>query len=204
MKGFCCAAVRLLPEIIRSFHKRYPAVTFELYTATAEHIRDRMDRGLTDVGLLLEPVNVEKYDYIRLNRREQWVVVMSPDSPLAKLEAVTPKDLQGLPLILPCRLNVRSELVNWFGEDFEKMNVLFTSNLPSNSSVMVHYRLAYSFAICGSIAFWDKKNITYRPLSPELTATSVLAWKHGQPFGLAAEKFIGYVKKNLRTESEDT
>lgn len=32
------AAVRLLPEIIRSFHKRYPAVTFELYTATAEHI----------------------------------------------------------------------------------------------------------------------------------------------------------------------
>ena len=44
-----------------------------------------MDRGLTDIGLLLEPINMEKYDYIRLNREEQWVAVIPPDSPLAKL-----------------------------------------------------------------------------------------------------------------------
>ncbi len=39
------AAVQLLPELMRSFHERYPAVTFDLYTATADHIKDRMDRG---------------------------------------------------------------------------------------------------------------------------------------------------------------
>ena len=61
-----------LPALFRAFHAQYPAVTFDLYTATADHIQDRMDRGLTDLGLLLEPVNMEKYDYIRLNHREQW------------------------------------------------------------------------------------------------------------------------------------
>lgn len=196
------AAVQMLPELFRSFHRRYPAVTFDIYTATADHVKDRMDRGLTDVGLLLEPVNMEKYDYIRLNRREQWVVVMHPDSPLAEIERITPKDLVGLPLILPRRLDVRSELAHWFGDEFEKLNILFTSNLSSNSSIMVHNKLAYSIIIKGSISFWDREKITYRPLSPELTATSVLAWKRKQPFGLAAEKFIQYAKDTLHTEQE--
>lgn len=191
------AAVQILPDIIRSFHRRYPAVTFDLYTATAEHIKDRMDRGLTDIGLLLEPVSMEKYEYIRMNEKEQWVVVMHPDSPLARQEAVTADDLKDLPLILPRRLSVQSELAAWFGKDFEKLNVLFTSNLPSNSSVMVHHRLAYALIILGSVSFWDDKKVTYRPLSPALTATSVLAWKRRQPFGAAAEKFIEYVRENL-------
>src|SRR5699024_5392727 len=117
-------AVQLLPKLIQSFHERYPAVTFDLYTATADHIRDRMDRGLTDVGLLLEPVSMEKYDYIALNPQEQWVVAMSPGAPLAKLLRITPEDLKGAPLILPRRLDVQSELARWFGDEFEKLNIL--------------------------------------------------------------------------------
>ena len=118
------AAVQVLPDLIRGFHERYPAVTFDLYTATADHVKERMDRGVTDIGLLLEPIDKEKYDYIGLNCREQWVVVIPPDSPLAELDAVSPKDLRGLPLILPHRLNVQSELARWFGYEFEKLNIL--------------------------------------------------------------------------------
>lgn len=188
------AAVQMLPELFRSFHQQYPGVSFDLYTATADHVKDRMDRGLTDVGLLLEPVNIEKYDYIRLNRREQWVVAMHPDTPLARLECITPDDLRGLPLILPQRADVQGELAGWFGNDFEKLNVLFTSNLPSTSSVMVHHKLAYSLIIRGSVSFWDQKKITCRPLSPALTAASVLAWKRQQPFAAAAAKFIEYAR----------
>lgn len=191
------AAVQILPDLIRGFHDRYSAVTFDLYTATADHIKERMDRGVTDVGLLLEPINKEKYDYIRLNNDEQWVIVMTPDSPLAQLEAVSPEDLRGLPLILPHRPNVQSELARWFGDEFENLNVLFTANLPSNSSIMVYSGLAYSVIIKGSISFWDPEKITYRPLSPNLSAPSVIAWRRKQPFSLAAEKFIGYAKETL-------
>lgn len=190
-------AVQLLPELFDSFHKRYPAVTFELYTATADHIKDRMDRGLTDVGLLLEPVDMEKYDHIRLNKREKWVVAMHPDAPLAKLERIAPGDLAGQPLILPRRLKVQSALASWFGDDFGKLNVLMTSNLPSNSCVMSNRGFAYSIIIKGSISFWDPEKIIYRPLYPEIMATSVLAWKRKQPFSIAAEKFIRYVKEQM-------
>ncbi len=198
------AAVQDLPELFRAFHQRYPAVSFDLYTASADHIMDRMDRGLTDVGLLLEPVSMEKYEYIRMNSRERWVVAMHPDSPLAVLERITPEDLKGLPLILPRRLDVQSEIANWFGDDFEKLNVFFTSNLIANSSVMVHSRLAYSIVIQGSITFWDREKITYRPLEPELTADSVLAWKRKQPFGPAASRFISFAREKLKSGRKKT
>lgn len=196
------SAVQLLSELIRDFHARYPAVSFDLYTATADHITDRMDRGLTDIGLLMEPVNMEKYDFIRLSRREKWVAVMPPDSPLAAKPYVTAADMEDKPLLLPRRLNVQSELASWFGSAFDRLNVLFTSNLPSNSAVMVYNKLAYALIVEGSIRFWDKRCVVCRPLYPELTAACTLAWKRRQPFGLAASKFIAHVKKALYEKEE--
>lgn len=122
---------------------------------------------------------------------------MHPDAPLARKEAVTVEDLKQIPLILPRRLSVQSELASWFGDDFGRLDVLFTSNLPSNSNIMVHNRLACALVIKGSISFWDERKIAYRPLSPELKASSVLAWRRQQPFGLAATKFIEHMKAEL-------
>ncbi|MFR2776389.1 MAG: LysR family transcriptional regulator [Anaerostipes sp.] len=190
-------AVQILPEIIRNFREIYPKVTFDLYTATADHVKDRMDRGLIDIGLLLEPINMDKYDFIRLNQKERWVVSMHPDAPLAKKDYVTAEDLAGVPLMMPHRLNVQSELASWFGDSYEKLNVIFKINLPANGSVMVYHRLAYALTVTGSIEFWDNDKLVYRPLFPELTATSALAWKRHQPFGRAVEKFIEYLKVHI-------
>lgn len=188
------ASVQLLPDLFKSFHEKYPRVTFDIYTATADHVKDQMDRGLVDIGLLLEPIDIEKYDFIRLDMKERWVALMRPDSPLAEKDSVTAEELSELPLILPRRLRVQSELASWFGGYYEKLNVLFTSNLSTNSAIMVNQGLAYSVVVEGAVPFWDQSKITYRPLYPELTATSVLAWKRGQPFSLAATKFIEHIK----------
>lgn len=102
-------------------------------------------------------------------------------------------------MILPRRMGVQGELASWFGDYYEKLNVVFTSNLSTNGAVMVSNGLAYSLVI-GGAAFWDQSKVTYRPLYPELTATSVLAWKRGQPFSLAATKFINHMKCFLGME----
>ena len=153
-----------------------------------------MEKGLIDIGVLLEPVDIEKFEFIRLQGKERWVVLMRPDDPLAEKEAVNAKDLENMPLILPRRTNVQNELSNWLGDFFQEQQVLFTSNLTTNSAIIVQRGLAYSLVIEGAIPFWDKEKIAYRPLSPELTANSVLAWKRQQPFSLAATKFIEYMK----------
>ena len=188
------AAVQVLPNLIKTFREKYPQVTFDIFTATADLVKEQMDKGLLDIGLLLEPVDMEKYDFIRLEVKEKWVVLMRPDSPLAEKETVTAKDLSALPLILPRRMNVQNDLASWFGNYYVDLNVVFTSNLSTNSAVMVTGGLAYSLVIEGAVPFWDQSKVTYRPLAPSLTATSVLAWKRGQPFSLAAAKFIEHIK----------
>lgn len=188
------ASVRLLPELFKTFREKYPLVSFDIFTATADLVKEQMDKGLIDIGLLLEPVDMEKYDFIRLSEREKWVVLMRPDDPLAEKKLVTAKDLSALPLILPRRMSVQSELASWFGEYYEGLNVVFTSNLSTNGAVMVNNGLAYSLVIEGAVQYWDKSRVIYRPLSPELTSTSVLAWKRRQPFSLAATKFIEHIK----------
>lgn len=188
------AAVQVLSEAIEAFHNKYPLVSYDIFTATADLVKEQMEKGLVDIGVLLEPVDMEKFDFIRLAEKEQWVVLMRPDDPLAKKEAVSAKDLKNMPLILPRRTNVQNELSNWLGDSFQSAKVLFTSNLSTNGAIMVQRGLAYSIAIEGAVPFWDREKITYRPLYPELTANSVLAWKKQQPFTLAADRLIEHLK----------
>lgn len=188
------AAMQVLPEIIEDFHEKYPLVTFDIFTGNADMVKEQMEKGLIDIGVLLEPIDIEKFDFIRLREKERWVVLMRPDDSLAQKETVSAKDLENMPLILPRRTNVQNELSNWFGDFFQEQQVLFISNLTTNSALMVQRGLAYSLVIEGSIPYWDKEKIAYRPLCPELTANSVLAWKKQQPFSLAATKFIEYMK----------
>ena len=188
------AAVQVLPEIIESFRERYPLVTYDIFTGNADLIKEQMEKGLIDIGVLLEPIDMEKFDFIRLTGKERWVVLMRPDNPLAEKAAVSAKDLEGLSLILPRRTNVQNELSNWFGDSLKNTQILFTSNLSTNGAIMVEKGLACSLVIEGSVPFWDKEKIVYRSLLPELTANSVLAWKKQQPFSLAATKFIEHMK----------
>ncbi len=189
------ASVQLLPELFKAFHQKYPRVNFDILTATADLVKDNMDKGLLDLGLLLEPVDVEKYDYVRLDVKERWVALMPPNSPLAEKKNVTAKDLHNLPLVLPRRMKVQSELASWFGDYYKDLNVLFTCDLSTNGAIMVNQGLAYSLVIEGAIPFWDQSKIACRPLYPELISTSVLAWKRGQPFSLATTKFIEFLKR---------
>lgn len=188
------AAMQELPEIIASFREKYPLVTFDLLTGSADMVKEQMEKGLIDIGVLLEPIDIEKFDFIRLKEKERWVVLMRPDDPLARKDGVTANDLKGKPLILPRRTNVQNEVLNWLGSAYQERQVLFTGNFATNSALMVQRGLAYSLVIEGAVPFWDKEKIVSRPFSPELTASSVFAWKKQQPFSLAAGKFIRHMR----------
>ncbi len=53
-------------------------------------------------------------------------------------------------MILPERMNVQSELANWFGKDFSKLQIAFTSNLGTNAGVMAANGLGYPISIEGA------------------------------------------------------
>ena len=188
------AAGTVLARCCEAFHAQYPLVAFDLLTAKADVVKEQMAKGLLDVGLLLEPVHMDKYDYIRLPEREEWGVLMRPDDALAGRKCLTAEELSALPLILPRRLSVQSELANWFGSAYSRLNICFTSNLSTNFSLMVRQGLGYAIVIHGSLPLLDETKMAYRPLSPALWTTSVLAWRRQQPFSLAATALSRFSK----------
>lgn len=183
-------AVEELARICKSYKEKYPLVQFGLHTGTADKIYEMMNKGLVDIGLFLEPVNTTGLDYIRVQGSDHWVVAMKPDDPLAKKEVITKEDLLGLPLILPERANVQSELANWFGKDFDKLNVAFTSNLGTNAGVMALNGLGYPISIEGAVRYWREELLVQRRLFPETKTSTVIAWKRNIPYSTAVLRFI--------------
>ena len=190
-----------LTRLLTAFQGQNPLVRFAIYSGNSDNIKERIERGLLDVGLLQEPVDISKYSFVRTPCREQWGVLVRADSELAAKDSLSPEELAGVPLIMPRRPSIQGEIANWFGDYYDKIQVLFTSNLPASSAVMANQGLAYSINTCGSVDFWDQTKLTHRPLKPELVSTCALAWKRQQPFGTAAEKFISHIRKCL-TEKE--
>lgn len=183
-------AVETLAKICKKYKEKYPLVQFAIHTGTADNISEMMNKGLVDIGLFLEPVSTEGMDYIRMQGCDHWVVSMRVDDPLVKKEVITKKDLLKLPLILPERTNIQSELANWFGKDFSRLNIAFTSNLGTNAGVMAINGLGYPISIEGAMRYWRKDLVVQKTLSPEIMASTVIAWRRNIPYSPAVSKFI--------------
>lgn len=187
-------AVETLAKICKQFRKKYPLVQFVLHTGTADSILERMGKGLVDIGLFLEPVNTEGLDYIRIQGSDHWVITMKTTDPLAKKERITKEDLLPLPLILPERSNVQSELANWFGKDFSKLHIAFTSNLGTNAGIMAMHGLGYPVSIEGAARYWRKDLVVQKRLYPEMKTSTVIAWRRNLPYSAAVSRFIEEMK----------
>lgn len=183
-------AVEILAKICGSYREKYPLVQFALHTGTADHISEMMSKGLVDIGIFLEPVNTEGLDYIRIQGSDHWVVTMKADDPLAVKDVITKKDLIGLPLILPERTNIQSELANWFGRDFSRLNVAFTSNLGTNAGVMAIHGLGYPVSVEGAVRYWNRELLVQKRLSPEIKTSTVIAWRRNIPYSPVVSRFI--------------
>ena len=81
-------AAAILPEAVTSFRAKYPGVTFDLYSDIATHVKERLDRGILDLGLLIQPGNIEKYDFIKLDISDRCGVLMNAAAPWRKKSAL--------------------------------------------------------------------------------------------------------------------
>lgn len=192
-------AVWLLAEMIEAFKEKYPQITYSIYTCNADSSKERIDSGLADLALLLEPVDMERYDFLRLPVKEHWGVLMRADDPLAQKSAVTPTDMLGKTIIAPWRSKVRQELRSWLGEHVSSINPPILSNMSTNASIMVYNGLGYAFCMAGGRPFLDESKIVCKPLDPPLTASVALAWKTHQPSSVTVSKFIAFAREYIKS-----
>ena len=190
---------RMLPKVLSAFSERYPKVKSELYSADGDDIREKLDRGDLDFGILVEPVETAKYDFFRLPYRETWGVLMRKDDPLAEKEAIGREEILSMPLILPRREIVQDNIAGWLGADRNQLHILAAHNLLNTAALLVEAGLGYVVCVGGSFEIRGGENLCFVPLAPERTTGHVLAWKKNRVFHSAANRFREYVRE---TEAE--
>ena len=189
-----------LAGLLVSFQMLHPQVTYQIYSGNADHIKEQIERGTLDLGLLLEPVDISKYDIIRLPVKEQWGVHIREDSPLAQKEFITAQDLAALPLIYTRRGMVQKELERWFGPYAKDLRIAATGNLPYNMTLLAREGMGAFLTIRLRCSY---EGLCFLPLSPPLESSTVLAWKKTETFPPAVSALLDHIKKCLTSISID-
>lgn len=188
--------MRRLAGAMRVFSERYPDVKFNLYSNNADFIRERLDKGLLDIGILIEPSDLSKYEFIRLKDKERYGAIVPCSSPLAEKEYLTAQDLIGYKIFTSARDSVLG-VSAWFGDVYDKLDIYVTFNLIYNAAMLVDCGLGAALTIEGAVSLYKNPNIVFKPFYPEFTASSVLVWKKHQPASAAVMKFWDFIKGSL-------
>ena len=194
-------SIQIIAQIMKEFKKEHPFVTFQIYSGNSSNIKERIESGILDIGVILDYVDIRKYDYVRIPLSEEWGVLVREDSPLAAMEYVTPEDIRELPLIISERSMRDNELADWIGKKYEDLNIVSTYNLMYNAAIMV----ANGMGVAGCIKLDCRYEGTrFVPARPSVKNNSVFAWKKALSQSQAVSSFIEFSRIYIKRISSNT
>lgn len=193
--------IRYLADIIKSFREQYPLFKYHILSGDTAQVAERLDRGLLDFAVIVEPPNLQKYNYIELPACDTWGVIMRKDSTLAAKAAITVDDLIGLPL-LSSPQSIASDFPRWCGEKLDELTFVGTVNLYYNGSIFVRAGDAYLLTFDKLANMGNDSELCFRPLTPKLETKMYLIWKKYQVFSPIAERLLGEIKRKFDAASD--
>ena len=87
--------------------------------------------------------------------------------------------------------------MDWFGEEFEKLNITATYNLVYNAAIMVDAGMGYAVTLDKLVNTTGNSNLCFKPLSPKLESGLDIVWKKYQVFSPAAKLFLDRLKEKF-------
>jgi len=187
-------AMKHIARVAKDVQLRYPNIRYHLYSGNEEDITERLDKGLLDFGILIQPANISKYNYLNMPAKDVWGVVMTKDSPLAVKESIQAADLLEVPLICSRQAMKqtfsKNEFADWFGEDFHKLNIVTTYNLAYNAAILVEEGVGYAITLDKIVNTSTTSNLCFRPLQPRLESGLNIVWKKHHVLSAAAAAFL--------------
>lgn len=189
-----------LAKIIAKFREKYPNVKYEIYSGNAQNIRDHIERGFLDIGLMSEPIDIRKYNFVPMPIKEQWGAFVPSNSILAGNQWIRPEDLAGMSLVTATGDFNQSRIGKWLGDYKEQVEIVATANLPYNEAVLAKEHIGVMLSINLNCTY---ENLQFIPLQPVLEVSTVLGWKKDQIFSATTSAFIDFATQYIKDISDD-
>lgn len=183
-------AVGLIAKAAKEVSDMFHGIKFDFFSGDTDAVTEKLEKGLIDFGILIEPSNLEKYNSLRLPLTDKWGILMRKDSPLSEKEYITKEDLNGLPLLFSVHSFKKNNVTAWFCKDLDKLNVVATYNLIYNASLMVEQGMGYAVGLKGIINTSGDSILCFRPFFPILETHLDVAWKKNGELSKASKIFL--------------
>lgn len=187
-------ALKQITDLMAQIREEYPGIHFQIYSGNAQEVAERLEKGLLDFGVFVEPADISRYNSIRLPVLDTWGLILRKDHPLAQKERITREDLGDVPLIMSrqemAAQKAGNDYLDWFGGSYELLNVVAGYNLMYNGALMVRSGLGCAVGLDRIVNTTETSDLCFRPFDPPLEAGIVVVWKKYQVFSKAAEMLL--------------
>lgn len=187
---------RIMTVLSQMIHD-YPDIKLRLVSGNAAEMEAALKRGTIDFAVLMADRALDNYHHLQLPETERWGLVLRKDDPLAQKEAIAPSDLLGLPLLLSEQAVEEHRFQKWWGNLEKKLQIIGTYTLVFNAQLMVKQGQAYVLSFDDLIDNSNQSELTFRPLTPQLTETTSVIWKKNIVRSKVAELFIKRLSASL-------
>lgn len=193
-------AMKILAEVMTDMSEEYPDVRFHLYSGSADNVMDRIDKGLLEFGVVIEPADIRKYEAMRLPYTDHYGLIMKKDDPLASMDTIPISMLKDIPILVAKRIIDNNYFSEIFGISPEQLDIRATFNLIYNAALLVEHGMGYALTIDKLINVTGDNNLCFVPLEPETTLNLSIIWKRYQMFSGASKEFLDRLKERLKRQ----
>ena len=186
----------LFAEIVCRLQQDYPKIRCNIYSGNVQDVCEKLDKGLLDFAIVMNYVDLMKYNYLPMSTEDTWGVVMKENDPLAAKKSFSASELRNLPLICSKQW-VDQEFPQWFRSDLGDVNIVATYNLPFNGAVMARAGMGYALMLNNVVHTGEGSGIVFRPLTDVPKAEMYVIWRKYQVFTPIAELLLNELQTSF-------
>lgn len=191
--------IKHLANAVKNLREKCPLLRYHISSGNTEQVAEKLDRGLLDFAMIVEPPDLSKYNYIEVPDTDVWGLVMPIDHPLSKKESISADDLSEIPLICSAQA-MKVDIPRWCGEKADALNISGTVNLCYNGSVFVKQGLGCMLTFEHLTNVSSQSGLCFRPLTPRLETKMYVIWKKYQVFTPIAEMLVEALKNECNAK----
>lgn len=188
--------VETLGQAIHRLNETAPGIHVNIYSADASEVHTRINSGVFDFGVVMEPTDTSDYHFLRLPGKTTWGLLTRTDSSLAQNTSISAADLHQQRLITSRQHGSIGTLSDWFGSSDIALDIVATYNLLYNASMLTTAGVGSTICLDGIINTTGT-DLTFIPLSPRLESQASLVWPKSHPLSPAAHALLDAIRESV-------
>ena len=184
------------PPLLMAFKHQYPALRLNILDTGTRNIRKKLLEGDLELGVVADHDLPPEFDSGKLIR-EEMVVCMAADHPLAEFEKIEYGEFLKYELILFGKGYYHHSLIEKISQkEKDSPKIAFTSNLlPLIKSVI---RKGYAISPMWKVTIQDDDQIVTRPFVEPFCIDLSLAWRRDSYLSRANQVFRDFILEEVK------